>query len=57
MFSVFLMMINIIHNRIWLTHIMEIIINLPNKNSCGFDGISTIVMQSIKHVILNHLLY
>ena len=30
---------------------------LPNKNSCGFDGISTIVMKSIKHVILNHLLY
>ena len=31
---------------------VQIINNLPNKNSCGFDGISTIVMKSIKHVIL-----
>ena len=34
---------------------MQIIINLPNKNSCGFDGISTIVMKSIKNVILKPL--
>ena len=31
---------------------MQIINNLPNKNSCGFDGISTIVMKSINNVIL-----
>ena len=34
---------------------MQIINNLPNKNSCGFDGISTIVMKSIKNVILKPL--
>ena len=34
---------------------MQIINNLPNKTSCGFDGISTIVMKSIKHVILKSL--
>ena len=37
------------------TNVMEIIKNLPNKNSCGFDGISTIVMKSIKNVILKSL--
>ena len=26
-------------------NVMQIINNLPNKNSCGFDGISTIVMK------------
>ena len=34
---------------------MQIINNLPNKDSCGFDGISTLVMKSIKHVILKSL--
>ena len=34
---------------------MQIINNFPNKTSCGFDGISTIVMKSIKHVILKSL--
>ena len=34
---------------------MQIINNLTNKTSCGFDGISTIVMTSIKHVILKSL--
>ena len=37
------------------TNVMQIINNLPNKNNCGFDGISTIVMKSIKTVILNRL--
>ena len=37
------------------TNDMQIINNLPNKNSCGFDGISTIVMKSIKNVILKPL--
>ena len=37
------------------TNVMQIINNLPNKNSCGFDGISTIVMKSIKNVILKPL--
>ena len=37
------------------TNVMQIINNLPNKTSCGFDGISTIVMKSIKHVILKSL--
>ena len=31
---------------------MQIINNLPDKKHCGFDGISTIVMKSIKSVIL-----
>ena len=31
---------------------MQIINNLPYKNSYAFDGISMIVMKSIKHVIL-----
>ena len=39
-------------NKVSETNVMQIINNLPNKNSCGFDGISTIVMKSIKHVIL-----
>ena len=34
------------------TNVMQIINNLPNKTSCG---ISTIVMKSIKHVILKSL--
>ena len=29
------------------TNVKQIIINLPNKNSCGFDGISTIVRNEI----------
>ena len=37
------------------TNVMQIINNLPNKNSCGFDGIPTIVMKSIKNVILKSL--
>ena len=37
------------------TNVMQIINNLLNKNSCGFDGISTIVMKSIKNVILKPL--
>ena len=34
---------------------MQIINNLPNKSSCGFDGISTIVMKSMKNLILTSL--
>ena len=29
---------------------MQIINNLPNKTSCGFDGISTIVLKSINPI-------
>ena len=49
--------VSLIFEKVSETNVMQIINNLPNKNSCGFDGISTIVMKSIKHVILNHLLY
>ena len=44
--------ISLIFEKVSETNVMQIINNLPNKNSCGFDGISTIVMKSIKHVIL-----
>ena len=37
------------------TLLVQIINNLPNKNSCGFDGISTIIMKSIKNGILKPL--
>ena len=49
--------VSLIFEKVSETNVMQIINNLPNKNSCGFDGISTIEMKSIKHVILNHLLY
>ena len=29
---------------------MTIITNLPNKNSCGFDGLSTRILKSIKGI-------
>ena len=35
---------------------MQTINILPNKNSCGFNGISTIVEKSIKNVILKSLI-
>ena len=31
---------------------MTIITNLPNKNSCGFDGSSTRILKSIKGIII-----
>ncbi len=31
---------------------MTIITNLPNKNSCGFDGLSTTILKSIKDIII-----
>ena len=34
---------------------MQIINTLPNTNNCGFDGISTIVMKSIRNVIIKSL--
>ena len=34
---------------------MTIITNLPNKNSCGFDGLSTIILKSIKGIIIKRL--
>ena len=45
----------LIFEKVSETNVMQIINNLPNKTSCGFDGISTIVMKSIKHVILKSL--
>ena len=47
--------VSLIFEKVSETNVMQIINNLPNKTSCGFDGISTIVMQSIKHVILKSL--
>ena len=47
--------VSLIFEKVSETNVMQIINNLPNKNSCGFDGISTIVMKSIKHVILKSL--
>ena len=34
---------------------MTIITNLPNKNSCGFDGLSTRILKSIKGIIIKPL--
>ena len=35
--------------------IMTIITNLPNKNSCGFDGLSTTILTYIKGIIIKPL--
>ena len=32
--------------------IMTIITNLPNTNSCGFDGLSTRILKSIKGIFI-----
>ena len=34
---------------------MTIITNLPTKNSCGFDGLSTIILKYIKGIIIKRL--
>ena len=34
---------------------MTIITNLPNENSCGFDGLSTTILKSIKDIIIKPL--
>ena len=34
---------------------MTIITNLPNKNSCGFDGLSTTILTYIKGIIIKPL--
>ena len=34
---------------------MTIITNLPNKNSCGFDGLSTRILKYIKGIIIKPL--
>ena len=47
--------VSLIFEKVSETNVIQIINNLPNKTSCGFDGISTIVMKSIKHVILKSL--
>ena len=47
--------VSLIFEKVSETNVMQIINNLPNKTSCGFDGISTRVMKSIKHVILKSL--
>ena len=31
---------------------MTIITNLPNNNSCGFDGLSTTILKYIKGIII-----
>ena len=48
-------MVSLKFEKVSETNVMQIINNLPNKNSCGFDGISTIVMKSIKKIILKPL--
>ena len=35
--------------------IMTIITNLPTKNTCGFDGLSTTILKSIKGIIIKPL--
>ena len=47
--------VSLIFEKVSEPNVMQIINNLPNKNSCGFDVISTIVMKSIKNVILKSL--
>ena len=47
--------VSLIFEKVSETNVMQIINNLPNKTSCGFDGISTIVMKSIKHVIPTYI--
>ena len=51
------------HNYVNESTIMTIITSLPNKTSCGFDGLSTIILKSIKCIIIikpltliNHIL-
>ena len=34
---------------------MTIITNLPTKNSCGFDGLSTTILKYIKGIIIKPL--
>ena len=34
---------------------MTILTNLPNKNSCGFDGLATTILKYIKGIIIKPL--
>ena len=43
------------HKYVNESTIMTIITNLPNKNSCGFDGLSTTILKSIKCIIIKPL--
>ena len=43
------------HKYVNESTIMTIITNLPNKNSCGFDGLSTTILNSIKGIIIKPL--
>ena len=43
------------HKYVNESTIMTIITNLPNKNSCGFDGLSTTILKYIKGIIIKPL--
>ncbi len=43
------------HKYVNESTIMTIITNLPNKNSCGFDGLSTTLLKYIKGIIIKPL--
>ena len=43
------------HKYVNESTIMTIITNIPNKNSCGFDGLSTTILKSIKGIIIKPL--
>ena len=43
------------HKYVNESTIMTIITNLPNKYSCGFDGLSTTILKSIKGIIIKPL--
>ena len=48
-------MLSFEHKYVNESTIMTIITNLPNKNSCGFDGLSTTILKSIKGIIIKPL--
>ena len=43
------------HKYVNESTIMTIITNLSNKNSCGFDGLSTTILTYIKIIIIKPL--
>ena len=43
------------HKYVNESTIITIITNLPNKNSCGFDGLSTTILKYIKGIIIKPL--
>ena len=37
------------------TNVLNLINNLKNSNSCGFDQISNKMVKQVKHILLKHL--